>query len=200
MSKRAITIVGVTVGAVVILALYALIVRGILSEREQQDLIEMQIEPLESALTAKQQGAKVLSDRQAELATLQAELEEAQFAFPSEVDSTQVLSFVYAAAEANQVTTPSVEYRPSITVTLGGSTYSIFAYDVEVEGDLAAIANFIEELELGPVETLALDQILLEAQPPLKETSAETPAETPASAYRATLVIQVYVRQVYVRR
>jgi hypothetical protein len=195
-SKRTITIVGVTVGAVVILALYALIVRGILSEREQQDLIEMQIEPLESALTAQQQGSKVLSDRQVELATLQAELEEAQFAFPSAVDSTQVWRFVYTAAEANQTTAPpTVRAHSPTTTTLGGGTYSIFAYDVEVEGDLAAIANFIEELELGPVETLALDQILLEAQPPLKETSAETPAETPASAYRATLVIQVYVRR-----
>jgi len=194
-SKRAITIVGVTVGISLILLLYVLIMRGFLFERQQQDDLEAQIQPLESALAAQQQGAKVLSTRREELQALQAELEEAQFAFPSAVDSTKVLYFVYTAAEANRVTTPMVQAHSLITTTLGGITYSIFAYDVEVEGDLAAIANFIEELELGPVETLALDQILLEAQPPLKETSAETPAETPASAYRATFVIQVYVRR-----
>jgi hypothetical protein len=194
-NKRTIAIIGAAAGGVVILLLYGLIVRGILSERRQRAALEMQIEPLEAALVGQQQGAKVLSDRQAELATLQAELEEAQFAFPSEVDSTQVLRFVYDAAEANQVTTPTVRAHSPITVTLGGSTYSVYAYDVEVEGDLVAIANFVEELEFGPVETLALDQIWLEARPPLKETSTETPVETPVSSYRVTFVIQVYVRR-----
>jgi Tfp pilus assembly protein PilO len=181
-NKRTIAIVSASVGALLIFVIYVLVVRGILSEQQQQDTLDAQIQPLESALDAQQQGVEVLSDRQAELATLQAELEEAQFAFPSNLDSTKVLQYVVTAAQTNQVTLLEVQARTPVTITLGVSTYLVFAYDVTVEGDLAAIAGFVEELELGPVETLALDQIVIQAS---SATSA---------AYRTKLVVQVYVR------
>ncbi|MFQ6100202.1 MAG: hypothetical protein ACE5OS_03055 [Anaerolineae bacterium] len=182
MSKHTLGIIAASAVALLAIALYVLIVRGILFEREQQAALEMQIEPIEMGLAGQQGGDQVLPTRQAELATLQAELEEAQFAFPSEVDSTRVLNYVITAAADHSINLRRVQARDPITATLGiSSTYRIFAYNVEVEGELEPISNFIAALELGPIDAMNLDQIYLEALP------------TPA-VYRASLVIQVYVR------
>jgi len=182
-SKRTLTIVGAAIGALLILLAYGMIVRTILAGRTQQAAIEDQIAVLEPALAVQQGGAQALPARQAELATLQAELEAAQFAFPSEVESTEVLAHIFATATDHSVDLRMVQARDPVTSTLGVATYSIFAYDVEVEGDLTTIATFLSALESGAIETLTLDQIHLEAQ------------EMPPVVYRAALVAQIYVRQ-----
>ena len=182
MSKRPIAIISVAVGVVLILITYGLIVRSILSERSDQEDIKDKIALLESALDGQQGGAQVLSTRQTELAMLQATLEAVEFAFPSEVDSTEVLDYIITAATTNGVNLNQVEARVPVTGTIGSSTYRIFAYDVEVEGELESIAAFLATLEAGDIETLTLDQIGMEAQ-------------SVPTVYRATLVVQVYFRR-----
>lgn len=182
MSKRTIAIIAAAGGVVLVLALYGMIVRGILLERRQQVALEDQIAPLEIALAGQQGGAQVLPTREAELATLQAELVEAQFAFPSEVDSTEVLDYIIGVVADHSVNLRRVQARDPLTGTVGGSTYRISSYDVEVEGELGAISAFLADLEPGDIGTLTLDQIRLEAQP------------TPTAVYRASLVVQVYFR------
>lgn len=183
MNKRVIAIISAVAGAVLILALYGLIVRGILREREQQAALEMQIEPFEMALADQQGGAQVLPTRQAELATLQAELAEIQIAFPSELDSTDVLDHILTSAANQGVTLSQVlQIGDTLTDTVGADTYYVFTYDVQVEGRLDAIAAFLAALESGSIETLILDQISLEVQP------------TPAAEYQTSLVVKVYVR------
>lgn len=200
MNKRTIRIIGVAVGMVLIALLYGLILRGILHEREQQTLLEEQIGPLEAALADQEEGEQVLPTRQAELATLQAELVAAQFAFPSEVDSTEVLAHVVAAASTHRVNLRQVQARDPLTVTLGTGTYRIFPYDVEVEGGLEAISAFLTALESGPIGTLMLDQVHVQALPTptaLLTPPGSPPIATPtedALVYRASLLVQVYVR------
>lgn len=182
MNKRTIAIVGAAAGAVLILALYVLIVRAILTERRVQASLKEELAIIEEALAGQQDGAPVVPTRQAELATLQAELAAAEFAFPSEVDSTAVLDYVIAAAADNGVTMREVQAQDPLTTTLGSTAYRIFAYDIQVEGGLDPIAAFLATLESGDIETLTLDQIRIEAQ------------STPA-IYRASLVARVYVRR-----
>ena len=182
MNKRAIVIVVTVVGALLILILYGSVVRAILSERSAQASLEERIAVREMALSGQQGGAQGLSERQAELASLQATLGAVEFAFPSEVDSTEVLGYIFTAAADNGISLSQVEARTPVTGTIGSSTCRIFAYDVEVVGELETIAAFFTALEAGDIETLTLDQIHLEAQP------------TPG-AYRATLVVQVYFRR-----
>lgn len=183
MNKRTLLTIGLAVSLILILAAYGLILRGILLERERQADLQMQIEPLEEALAGQMAGQQVLSARQAELATLQAELAAAELAFPSEVDSTAVLDYIVAAADSNHVSLRRIEARDPLTGTIGSSEYTIFIYEVEVEGELDTVPTFLAALESGAISTLSIDQIRLEAQPP------------PAPAYRATLMAQVYVRR-----
>ncbi len=177
MSKRTITIIGAAAGALMIVLLYGLILRAILFEQEQQTLLEDQIASLEVL-----SGQQVLPTRQAELATAQAELLAAQFAFPREVDTTEVLAHIVATADDNHVDLRKVQAHAPITVTIGEGAYRLFIYDVEVEGELNTISAFLTDLEAGPIGTLTLDQIRLEAQP-----ESET-------VYRVSLAVQVYVR------
>lgn len=175
--------IGLGAGLALILLSYGLILRGILLERQRQADLEMQIEPLDVALTGQREGVQVVATRRAELAALQAELAAAELAFPSQVDSTAVVGYIVTAADSNGVSLRRIEARDPLTGTIGSSEYTAFVYEVEVEGRLDTIPNFLAALESGAISTLSIDQIRLEAQPP------------PASVYRASLVVQVYVRR-----
>ncbi|MDY7079503.1 MAG: hypothetical protein SXV54_21580, partial [Chloroflexota bacterium] len=206
MSKRMIGIISAAVGGALIVILYGLILRGILNEQNQQAALEDQIAPLEMALDGEQRGTPMLPARQYELATLQAKLVAAQFAFPSEVDSTEVLAHIVATAAIHRVNLRHVQASNPFTSTVGVSTYRIFAYDVDVEGDLNAVSAFLTDLEIGPISTLLLEHIRLEAQPmptllptlpPPLPTLTLVPTATPTEdppVYRTSLVVQVYVR------
>jgi hypothetical protein len=180
-NKRTIAIVGAAAGAVLILLLYVLIVRGIAAERERQVGIEAQLEPFEIALDAQQEGADVLPTRQAELGALAGELAEIQFAFPSEVNTTKVLSYIFSSATQSGVDVRQLDFRKPVTEAIGGEEYRLFAYDVEVEGGLEQTATFLAALEREVIETMAVDGIQIDAQP---ETGN----------YRTVLAVMVYVR------
>ena len=181
MSKRTIAIIGAVAAVLVIALLYGLVGRSILRERERQTVLEDQILSLESAQAGGSEGVQVLSARQAELATAQAELAASRFAFPAEVDSTEVLAFVVAAADDKDVALRTVRARDPVTTTVGVGASRVLAYDVDVEGELDAIAGFLAALETGPVDTLILDEMHIEAQP--------------AAIYRISLAVHVYFRQ-----
>ena len=171
----------VAAGAALILFLYVLIVRGVAVQRQRQGEIEAQLEPFEIALDAQQQGADVLPTRQAELEALQAELAAIQFAFPSEVNTTKVLSYIYTSAAQSGVDVRQLEARRPVTEAIGGEAYRLYAYDVQVEGGLDQTAAFLATLEREAIETMAVDNIRIDAQ------------STPGN-YKTGLTVMVYVR------
>lgn len=209
MSKRAIAIIGAAAGVALILALYGLIVRRILLQREEQAVLEEQVRPLETALAGRQEKAQSLPARQAELEAVQAELAivraelvAARLAFPSELDSTEVLAHIVATAAIHRANLRQVQAHDPVTTTVDTGTYRILTYDVEAEGELDSLAEFLTGLESGPVGTLSLSQVHIEAlptptaaSPTMVPTSVATRIGTP-TIYRASLVVQVYVRLV----
>ncbi len=204
MKKRTRTIVAV-VGVLVILIAYGVIVGAIIAERNEQSDLEDSIAPLETAVAAERAGADTLPTRQTELAKLEAELHEAQLAFPSEVDSTEVLAHVVATAAVNRVNLREVQAQEPITTVVGTSVYRILPYDVEVDGELEAIAAFLVDLEGGPISTLTIDEISVLAQPTPTPTPGPTGAgqslpgtdpflEQAPVIYRVSLELRVFVR------
>jgi len=193
-NQRTLRVIGIAMGFLLLLAAYGAIGIAIRAERQRQADIEQQIAPLQTALALRREGANVLPTRQAELATLEAQRVQAQFAFPSEIDSTEVLAHIVATAAAQGVNLRRLEARDPITVTIGASTYRGLAYDVQVDGELASISAFLTALEAGPVGTLVLDQIRLEARPTPTSSPPSSEAASPLPPYRATLVVRVYMR------
>ena len=198
MSPRTLKIGGVALVFAVLVAAYGVVGFAVRAERQRQADLEQQIVPILTAVAAQREGAAVLPTRQAELATLQAQRDEYQFVIPSEVDSTEVLAHIVATAAAQGVNLRQVEARDPVTVTVGANTYWVLEYDVQVEGDLAAVSAFLTALESGPIGTLVLDQVQVEARPtPTATPSSVSPSGTPVPApppYRATLRVQVYTR------
>lgn len=183
MNRRTISIILGVVILIWILALYGVILRGVLNERREQDSLQEQIAIMEQARAGQQGGAQVLPTRQAELATLQAELESVQMAFPSQVDSTEVLDFITTAAVEQGLLLRRLEAGETLTGTLSSRVaYVALAYEVEVEGQAQAIAAFLASLEAGPISTLTLEQVRLEAQ-------------AQPGVYRAAALVRVYFRE-----
>jgi tetratricopeptide (TPR) repeat protein len=201
MSRRAVVIAAVVL---VFAALYGLLLRGILLERQQQASQVEQLALVQTASAARQGQEDVLPTRQAELAALQGELAgvekelvAARLAFPSELDSTDVLADVVSAAAICRVNLRQVQAREPVTVTVAGATYRLLAYGVTAEGTLDAVSAFLAALESGPIGTMALDSIRVETLPTLAPTKGATPIPTPPEGpplYQASLEVQVYVR------
>ena len=113
MNKRA-KIVAAAAGGLVILIAYGVIIRSTILEQAERSELEGRIGPLETAVAAERAGADLLPVRQTELAELEADLHEAQLAFPSEVDSTEVLAHVVARAAVNRVNLREVRAQERI--------------------------------------------------------------------------------------
>jgi tetratricopeptide (TPR) repeat protein len=204
MSRKTLTIILASAFAVLILIAYALIMRDVMSQRAAQADLGEQIALAQAGATARQQGANVIETRQAELSTAQAKLAQAHLSFPSEVDSTEVLAHVITTAALNHVNLREIRARTPTTTTLGSSVYMIFAYDVRAEGVLEDVSKFIDNVESGPVGTLNVDQIKIEALPTpvatatLLPTVDLAPLPTPTvdpPIYSTSLMVMVYVRQ-----
>jgi len=203
MNRRILTIL--LIGILVTLSAvgYALIVRGILNQQQAQEQLAIQVIAAQTGVAARQQGAQLIQTHQAELSTAQAKLMLAQFSFPSEVDSTEVLAHIITTAALNHVNLREIKAHAPTTMTLGAGTYMVYAYDVRAEGVLTNVSTFLTNVESGPVGTLNLDHIKVQALPtvvtptPLP-TVRLAPLPTPTKdppLYSTTLVITVYVRQ-----
>lgn len=209
MNQRIVRIIGALVGIVLIGLAYGLIVRSVLLARTEQATLEDQIAPLEAVLAGQEDETQALPMRQVELATVQAEqatveaeLMNARLAFPSEVDSTEVLAHIVAAAAVHGADLRQLHARAPYTVTVDAVIYRVLAYDVKAQGELDTLSAFLTALDAGPVGTVTLDQVRLETWPtptPPPPTPGSTPDTRPTDnlvLYQASLVVQVYVRPV----
>jgi hypothetical protein len=202
-NRRILGIGGSVLGSLAVLIVFALTIGEIQRQTELQAGYADQLAPVRSVRTAQAQNTQVVQTRQAERVTVEADYNAAQLAFPSEVDSTEVLAHVIATAALNRVTLRSIQARAPVSSSIGSSAYLLYAYDVAAEGELANIADFLTQVENGPVGTLNLDPIAVQALPtpvvtltPLP-TLPIIPSFTPTidpPLYRTSLVIVVRVR------
>lgn len=204
MNRKTLTLILIGVAVVLAVIGYVLIARSSTSQRAAQADLDQQIEVAQAGVAARKQGALVVETRQAELSTAQASLVQTQFTFPSEVDSTEVLAHIIATGALNRVNLREIRARAPISTTLGSSVYLVYTYDVRAEGALADVSTFLAKVESGPVGTLLLDQIKVEALPTLVATPTPLPTvnlaplPTPTTdppLYSASLTVIVYVRQ-----
>jgi len=204
LNKRVLRIAGVVIGVFLLSIPYLLLTRGILTTHREQDTLQDRISMLRSALEAQREQQNPIPTREAQLATLEAQKAEVQITFPTELDSTRVLSHVVTTALHHQIDIRRVDAREALTDTVGTGTYHIFAYDLEVEGTMDRTLAFLSDLETGPVETLNLNRIQLQDMPEPTPTPVPmpaaviTPTATPTSSpveYRTSLIVQFITRQ-----
>jgi hypothetical protein len=107
-----------------------------------------------------QQEMEVLPDR---LAEARQELQAAQEAFPTELNSNNTMQTILELAGESQVDVRSVDALPPVEESADeSSTETTITYDVEVEGDLGQLMAFLEALEGGDSSTTKISTFSLE--------------------------------------
>jgi hypothetical protein len=106
------------------------------------------------------QDLEVLPDR---LAEAQQELQAAQAAFPSELNSNNIVQMVLELAGESQVDVRSVDALSPIAESGEESeAETTLTYDVEVAGDFGQLTAFLEALEEGETSTIRVSTFSLE--------------------------------------
>ena len=106
------------------------------------------------------QEMEVLPDR---LAEARQELQAAQAAFPSELNSNNTMQTILELAGESRVDVRSVESLPPVEESADeSSTQTTLTYNVEVEGDFGQLAAFLEALEEDEASTARISTFTLQ--------------------------------------
>jgi hypothetical protein len=122
-----------------------------LRERRDQDALSSQIDLGEGVLVVAEDSQQELEDLEARLRAAEQELALAQSAFPSEVDSDDVLRTILAHANESRARVLRVETQPPTTGADEENAYSVLGFNLEVEGDFGQLVAFLAALESGAI-------------------------------------------------
>jgi tetratricopeptide (TPR) repeat protein len=172
-----------------VLVAHALLWRGTQQQEQNREALQTEIAPLRAAMEEQEEALPILATRQAELEALQTQLQVADISLPSEVDSTAVLAEIVAQAAIHEVKLNEIQAETPLTHTVEGIDYRILTYNVTAQGELAAVAGFLNALETGPIAGIALRDVGIEYHP---APATETPQPTPF--YRGQVDVQITTR------
>lgn len=135
------------------LAVVSYIALGVSIVREQwdQDALSWQIDLGEEVLSVTEDSRQALEDLEARLRAAEEELALAQSAFPSELDSDDILQTILTRANESQARVLSVNIQPPTTEADEASAYSVLGFNIEVEGDPGQLVTFLAALESGVI-------------------------------------------------
>ncbi len=177
-----------------LLMAHALLWLGTRHQQQERATLQTEVAPLRAAMREQEEALPILATRQAELETLQTQLQGADISLPSEVDSTAVLAEIVAQAAIHGVKLNEIRADTPLTHTVEGTDYRILTYNVAVQGELAAVAGFLNALETGPLAGIALRDVDIAYHP--APTMEETPQPTPTTFYRGQVNVQITTRLV----
>jgi hypothetical protein len=142
---------------------YVVLGISLLRQGPNEDALTAELESGVAVLAAAddvRQDLEVLPDR---LVEARQELWVAQEAFPSELNSNNIVQMVLELAGESGVSVRSVETIPPVAESGEESgTETALTYDVEVEGDFGQLTAFLEALEEGETSTIRVSTFSLE--------------------------------------
>ncbi len=133
-------------------------------------------------------GRKSLSEygdaasRQEQLATAEAEMAVERAAFPHQLSYSGTVGALIQLAEQHALQVMDVKTQPGSEQQLGDHTYRALAVQVQVEGAVTALRNFIKEVESGALDAASVDELRITIinQPPA--SGAESLPNGPGTA------------------
>ena len=168
----------------------------LLQERFDQDSLSSEIESGEAVLATADDLSADLEDMPARLAQVRDELDAAQIAFPSELESNNVIQTVLALADENKVHVLSIHAAsPPATESEEETTADAsLSFNLKAEGYFGQLIVFLGALEEGETSTTRVDTFALQeasgqytldlvlvafARPPTEAASPADEAESP---------------------
>lgn len=95
------------------------------------------------------------------------DLEDARKNFPENLNSTRIIDAILRLADDVGVNTIPLVTQPWTVEAIEGNSYSILRLNLAVSGTFEKIADFLEHLETGEMNTLVMEYIMID--------SSETP-------------------------
>lgn len=98
-------------------------------------------------------------DLEPRLAAAQASLAAVQGAFPSQMNSTEVIDTILKLADDTGVKAIPLVTQPWAIEKVGEHDYNVFRLNVAVEGSFSQLVSFVSKLENGELKTLIVENL-----------------------------------------
>lgn len=158
---------------IILLVVYYSFGTGYLKQRQAQKELTSQIADVTQILA---QIPKPPQDLEQRLAVAQANLAAEQNAFPTRMNTTQVINTILELAADCEVKAIPLVTQPWSTEIVGEHDYSVFRLSVVAEGSLPQLLTFISKLENGEFDTLLVENLSVTAESNPSEEAVTLPA------------------------
>jgi len=144
-----------SIAIIALLVVYYFLGMGYREQRQGHEVLSAHIAEATQALA---QTPRPPQDLEQRLAAARASLAAEQSAFPSQLNSTQVINAILKLADDCQVKAIPIATQPWSVGNIGGG-YHVFRLNISIRGSFSQLASFVSELENGEFETLVIENL-----------------------------------------
>lgn len=146
----------VTLLIIILLVVYYLFGMDYMKQRQEHEALTAQITEVTQALA---QIPELPQDLEQRLATAQVRLAAEQSAFPSKMNSTEVINTILELADDCKVKAIPLVTKPWSVENVGEHGYYVLRLSVAIEGSFSQLVSFVSKLENGEFETLMVENL-----------------------------------------
>ena len=141
---------------IILLVVYYLFGMDYMKQRKQHEALTSQIADVPRTLA---QIPKPPENLEQQLAAARASLAAEQSAFPSKMNSTQIINTILKLADDCEVKAIPLITDPWSTENVGEHDCRVFRLNVAVQGSFSHLVSFISKLENGELKTLIVEDL-----------------------------------------
>jgi len=181
--KSRLTTTFLIIAIITLLSVYYFMGMDYLKQRQGNEELTAQINEAARTLARTPQPAQDLEQR---LAAAEASLAAAQGAFPTGLNSTQIINTILKLADSYQVKAIPLTTQPWVLENTGEGYY-VFRINMAVRGDFSRLTSFINRLENGELTTLVVENLsITRAGQPTGEVTIPVIANLDVAIYTRT--------------
>lgn len=146
----------ITIWIIALLAVYVHLGMGYMGQVEEHEALTSQIAGVRQALAQIPEAPQYLEQQ---LAAAEASLAAVQDAFPSRINSTEVIEAILELAENTDVKAIPLGIQPWSIETVGEHNYGVLRLTAAVQGGFSQLLSFVSQLENGEFKTLIVENL-----------------------------------------
>jgi hypothetical protein len=153
MNKLAIILI-----SIILLVVYGLLGMDYLKQGSEHEKLLSEIEEVEQSREALPESSTYYAEQ---LAVVQATLAAESETIPSEINSNDVIDTILSLADDIGVKAIPLITQPWMRVHIGESAYNLLRVNVDVQGTLSLVKNYVSHLESGVFPTLIIENLIV---------------------------------------
>ena len=141
---------------IMLLVVYTYFGMGYINQQKEQKVLASQIADVSQTLAQMPAPPQDLEQR---LEAVRASLVAEQSAFPSKMNSTQIINTILKLANDCEVKAIPLITQPWSIESIGEHGYHVLRLDIAVEGSFSQLVSFLSKLENGEFKTLIVEDL-----------------------------------------